>query len=327
MIPRPAYSGHYWYGVDYTSSNSTATSVSVPMTIPDDYPQNNFYYVLLSVWDSNASYDQIGFMNDNGVWTVAYTTTPYCAGPNNNIWNTVYNYTYNPSIDTTYNFSMSIHNGNVTFSVGNVWNVIVYTGGSTFQIGYTYTCDSLSWYDFTEYEEIYNVNNYAPPYPIILGNTLVDNTSDMNWAVFNKNAPSVITSSISMNSVVIYNEPFVINVYPGYALPEALSSQSSLTYDINVSEISYDSKVCVSYYSSTFSTVSFPKSCVTPSSSIDMIYSVSYHKDIKYYTIGIDVSDSSGNYTRAIIVINVVQNDASGCVFSTMLKQPTGCEL
>ena len=315
LMPGPLYSGHYWFGVQYSGSNGTATSISVPVSVPEDRPQNNFYYVLTSVWDSAGSYDQIGFANNHGSWVVAYSTSPYCAGTNHNTWNTVYNYTPFLSIGSTYIFNMSLAAGYVDFVVGN-WSATIYTGASTFYTNNTYTCDSKLWYGFTEYEEIYNSPSSAPPYQFVFGQTLVNNQTDMSWTRMSDNSPSWLTVVITSKTVSIDNEPFAITSLPSYfttasksrfAIP---SNNVSGEFWFNISEISSDS-VCVGTYSTNVN-ATFTPSCGTPNYTTRIDYSIPISQLSSSLYIGISVYDNNGNSTRAIVFYIPNNMDCSG---------------
>lgn len=296
MMPRPLYNGHYWFGVQYSGSSGTATSVAVSMSVPQDKPENNFYYVVLSVFDNNNSYDQLGYVNDYGNWKLVYSTTSSCA-------NTFY-YQYNttPTLQPglTYNFTMNISSGVVTFSIPGYWQQSVATGGTDFSIADTYTCNSSTYYDFTEYEEIYSVTYYAPPYQIIFGYTYIDNTLSMQWSKLSVNAPSWLVVSTTSSSVVITNEPFILKTSLDYIWTPAYGiAKDTYTGQITLTIVNSSStlNVCIKTYFTNIK-VSFSTTCGTPSYNTTMTYSLQY---LHSASIGIEVYDNSGNYTRVTL--------------------------
>ncbi len=71
-------------------TNHSAQTIGMTITIPYSTPRSDeFYYVLLSAWDSAGSYDQIGFSNNYGTWGLTYSWT---TGPANNL---TFHYTAN----------------------------------------------------------------------------------------------------------------------------------------------------------------------------------------------------------------------------------------
>ena len=134
--PAPSYYIHWFAGSVYPSSlaSQNASTISVNITIPHSEPRpEQYYYVLLSAFDSNGSYDQIGFCAYYGVWGLAYswTTTgsPYPGSVT---------YIFDPiamilSPGVAYMFSITTQVG-VTYFVAyqgsrTVWSLAVSTGG------------------------------------------------------------------------------------------------------------------------------------------------------------------------------------------------------
>ena len=77
---------HWWAGTVSLHTYRNAIYVSFQHTIPNKNPSTDeFIYVLISCYDTNGSYDQIGFVanNDSGRWEIVYswTTVNYVGGP------------------------------------------------------------------------------------------------------------------------------------------------------------------------------------------------------------------------------------------------------
>lgn len=71
---------HWWAGVVSKNFYPAAVYVSFQHETPDQDPADNeFIYVLISVFDNNGSYDQIGFAAQNKEWKIIYSWTTYNA--------------------------------------------------------------------------------------------------------------------------------------------------------------------------------------------------------------------------------------------------------
>jgi hypothetical protein len=80
FIPLSAVSPNepLWYAGSQCTWNTSrsAQTVGVTLTTPNSAPRSDeFYYVLLSVFDSAGSYDQIGFSNNHGSWGITNSWT------------------------------------------------------------------------------------------------------------------------------------------------------------------------------------------------------------------------------------------------------------
>jgi hypothetical protein len=167
--------GHYYAGSVYSGTTHLATWMIMKIYIPSATPDSSqFYYVLLSAWDTHASYDQIGFANANGVWglTYSYTTglTTGCTGTIS------YHYSANAKVLTKgqlYMFAMT------TVSGPGVWleeYKLSSTGAATLEWANHYPSGSpnpgltvqpfyCGYYDYTDYQETYGTTSSAYPSP------------------------------------------------------------------------------------------------------------------------------------------------------------------
>jgi hypothetical protein len=159
---------YHWYaGGDYNAStgateiNRTFGFLTVPRGPANDH---QFYYVLVSIWDSSGSYDQLGFSDDDGVWGLTESfTTGSCLDPT--YWFLPDAVTLSPD---RYVFEIDITGGLIHFLVGtnvlnlgSVWDDVE-SPGSFDQYLSTASeyCDS---YGYTLYEEVYSDNATNTP--------------------------------------------------------------------------------------------------------------------------------------------------------------------
>lgn len=164
--PGPDY--YHWYaGGVYTGTSGTATQVNSNVTVPGGAPptKNQFYYVILSIWDNTGSYDQIGFTNDNGIWGLAYS---YTTGLNGTTCSGTLSYHYKADAKTltagaTYDFFITIKSGTVYFTVyssgSEIFSLKTKNGATSFSVSETF----CGYYNYTVYEEAYMNTATAVP--------------------------------------------------------------------------------------------------------------------------------------------------------------------
>jgi len=318
--PRPApaqYSGHYYAGTYYTGSNFTSHQLSATIQIPLDVAgSQDFYYVILSLWDNASSYDQIGFANSGGVFGIAYSTTSTCAGY----------YYYSPDAypltpGLTYNFSMSISAGTVFFVVSYlngtpVWTLNQGTGGFYFVEAPFYSCFfsayniTITAYDYTDYEEVYNTANNVPPYDFFFGANLADDLPVGNFSVFETPPlPGPVTVPINGDNAVVANEPF--NVYLNQANStfalESPATSKSFTIDLGVADVNLSGAVELGTYSLPSGWgVSFSQSTGNPPFTYSALVTVPAYTGVNNYTVGFNATDSSGNPNEITVWFNIV---------------------
>jgi len=69
-------SSHVYLGAIYSGNTEYCKQVSASVSFsPGRNLQGNIYYVVLSVWDSNRSYDQLGISSLNGSFFSTYSYT------------------------------------------------------------------------------------------------------------------------------------------------------------------------------------------------------------------------------------------------------------
>ena len=148
--------GTHWYAgsvYPWELATQNASSVSMSIRVPSSLPRSDeFYYVLLSVFDSYGSYDQVGFTDCYGVWGLCYSWTTYAGG--------VFTYLYSPSamvlsLGATYTFNISTAGGITCFTANQgavqVWSLSASTGGNYLVVSASYA----GYYDYTDYEEVW----------------------------------------------------------------------------------------------------------------------------------------------------------------------------
>jgi len=320
----PSFSGHFYAGVWYTGSSTTATTLRVNLQIPDDTPQSgDFYYVILSVWDNAGSYDQVGFTNDYGTWGIAYSTTSYCAGT----------YYYSPdarslSPGLTYTFEMSIASGNVHFAVsasgGNtVWSYTATTGGTEFEVATDFSCNSQSWWDYTDYEEVYSTTGPVPPYDFFFDSNWADSFGSVGtWGIFYSSGTETPPSGVSVYingggssngcpsncPIEIANEPYYAYFTNGGDSTSAEVHASPIAYywNVSVAELSSDSPIYVTDYAapSGWNLVFSPSQGAPPFAS-ELSFSFPSSTSPGRYPIGIVAFDGSGTYSRISLNVHV----------------------
>ncbi|HTP53962.1 MAG TPA: hypothetical protein VML94_03230 [Thermoplasmata archaeon] len=232
----PPYDGHYYSGAVYAGSNRNSTELRVTERIPDDFSAThggNFYYVMLSVWDNAGSYDQLGFADAYGTWGLAYSTTSACGGT----------YYYSPAAielqrGAAYTFEMTIAAGHVHMTAvpaGGavpIWSLTADTGGSEFLLATTYSCGGVAYYDYTDYEEVYETPGPRVPYDLTFDNNSIMGGPASAWyEVAAGRAPVRIEAT----NVTILNEPYTLATVGGEHLQIVRPSGSPRTFEWNVS--------------------------------------------------------------------------------------------
>jgi hypothetical protein len=202
-----------WYAGSVSSwvSNRSARTIGMTIRIPYSTPRpDEFYYVLLSAFDSAGSYDQIGFSNDYGTWGLAYSWT---TGPVNNL---TFHYTSNAlalSLGATYTFNITTQSGISSFACykgsSQIWSSNASTGGD-FLVLSRYNPLFPS---YTDYEEIWNtsISGGSPAFDFLFSNNYwvsvygpINAVTD--WTTyFSKEAPEGVAVTISSSDVLVHN--------------------------------------------------------------------------------------------------------------------------
>jgi hypothetical protein len=190
--PDAAYQGHYWAGEQYAGDGFYGSSIQMTLTTPNDTPvAGDLYYVILSTWDNAGSYDQIGILEDQSEWYPTWTYSSYCDGTNPD---TMVDYSLTFSQNTQYTFLITDYsNGTVRFGFyfGSTtttqflaeWD---HTGGTQLFLADYYTCQDETWWDYTDYEEVYELTDQLEPnWNWFFDNNLADGGTIDQWLPLN----------------------------------------------------------------------------------------------------------------------------------------------
>jgi hypothetical protein len=236
-----SYAGHYWIGADYSGSSTTSTNIYTTITTPSSGPHvSEDYYELLSAWDDNGQYDQLGISSVyyTGSCPVGggCTTSPYWevlwsqenTGCGAFTWNSA---AYNLGQWTNYTFQMQLSGSNLVFNVYygiGTGGTLLFTHSrsdtaSHFVIAPSYTSCGTSYADFTNYEEVYQISNTMqfPQWDWQFDATYSGSTLITSWSNLNAGPPTNTWGYYeaypnAQGSVQIANEPFEIQFPTDY---------------------------------------------------------------------------------------------------------------
>jgi hypothetical protein len=238
-IPAPTVRSHWYAGGVISPDIATfqARTVSTQLTVPAaniSSETNQFYYVLMSVWDNTGSYDQIGMANAFGVWGFTYSFTDYCAQ----------NYYFNPDLfsltpGTTYTFTMSLSQGELSFFAyagqSYVGGLTVVTDASTFNVSTAYSCGGSAYYDFTDYEEVYYTQQKTPDFAMAFAGTMA-NARTPKMVSFTSGAPARVHVAASRGAVTVANVPFEL-LYAGTSQGLVILPHTTRSYAFDVATV------------------------------------------------------------------------------------------
>ena len=205
----PAVDTH-WYAGGVFSSTATARTIGVTIRVPDRAPvSDEFYYVLLSAWDSAGSYDQLGFSGNYGTWGLTYSWTS--GSPSN----PTYHYDPNAMALTpgaTYTFNITTDAGVTHFDAHQgstqVWTLDASTGGNNLVLAGSYA----GYYDYTDYEEVWvtHAAGGSPAFDFYFYDNYYVTTGGVRnaptWTVVeDSGAPSGVAVKLSGNTVLVDN--------------------------------------------------------------------------------------------------------------------------
>ncbi|HML02744.1 MAG TPA: NosD domain-containing protein [Candidatus Bathyarchaeia archaeon] len=259
--PAPSYYTHWFAGSIYPSSlaSQNASTISVSITVPSSEPRpEQYYYVILSAFDSNGSYDQIGFCAYYGVWGLSYSWTTGSPYPGSVV------YIYDPiamilSPGVTYTFSITTQAGVTYFAAyqgsRTVWSLAVSTGGDYLILSNYYSAGKRgrSPYDYTDYEEVYYTSTPggAPDFNFTFFNNIWTSTNgslyDTIWTPWYSpdpgfQVPSNVQVLINGNSVLVENPESTLAPKPSsgkvYIEPDGSINPSTAPIK-NVGNITY----------------------------------------------------------------------------------------
>jgi hypothetical protein len=199
---------HWWAGSIYPGSSHQASVITTTIQIPNNPnpSTDEFYYVLVSAWDSNSSYDQLGFTNDYGNWGLCYSWTS--GGSANPV------YHFNPdamnlTAGATYTFQMTTQSGSTEFvaekGTNQVWSLNATTGGNYLNVDTNYA----DYAGYTDYEEAYYLDGVAPAFNFDFSSnswTSSGVATPTAWSAFYSGSPSSVSTLINGDGVVVHNQ-------------------------------------------------------------------------------------------------------------------------
>ncbi len=209
--PKP--SAARWYLGAVTTQQTEAQEVGAEFYVPQGLPSvaDTYYPLILSAFDSNSSYDQIGILGQFGIWS-STTSTTYTATSGT----TYESFVWSQLRPGFYWFNMSISKGVVSFTVAYDNGSVVLsrtarTGGQYFVIAPTfYDASSRQWdAGYSVYEEVDNASQGVPAFNFYSrDNYFVSNGTKLeaNWSVYRAgNVPGATQVSLNASAVVIEN--------------------------------------------------------------------------------------------------------------------------
>jgi len=309
--PTPSYVGHYYAGSVYNATPFNSTQLSAKIHVPLDLPQGtDFYYVLLSVWDDASSYDQVGYANANGVWGFTYSSTDYCAS---NYYFSPDAYALTPGV--TYTFSMEIASGSVTFNGTDPTGSVVftyqqYTGGHHFVNAGFYDCNGTSYYDLTDYEEVYQTNNSVPPYVFYFSANTADGSTFAGWSGWESFPfPPGITVLVAGADTTIANTAFDLQVVSSPSSVLMVVNTSARTFNATVAAVGLVPNGSIGLWLYTLPNgwiASLSVGSGTPPFTTLVTFTVPGNSSIGNYSVGVAGGDPAGAWNQVTVFVEIV---------------------
>jgi hypothetical protein len=204
-LPKMQSTIYHWYaGGNYSGPISNASYVQSRIQVPNGTARpGQFYYALLSIWDSSGSNDQIGFADDYGVWGLTYSYTTglnplTCSGM------LVHHFdadALNLSPGVEYIFSISVSRGLLTFGVVNgstqIFDLNILNGAATLNVSPSF-CGYLGYSVFEE--PFLHGANATPSHDFVFINNFYYRDGlyyRPSWVPFYASAPPKVVVEIS----------------------------------------------------------------------------------------------------------------------------------
>lgn len=206
-----------WFaGAVYDGPTRYAQTLQMDVTLPEGFEEiEDCYYVLLSAWDSNSSYLQLGISSYAGSWGIVYSWTTTNAEGYMIYHFQAHTYTLEPS--TTYTFIITVSDGVAHFLVTHdssvIWNVNATTGGNYLILSTRYTnpYNNQEAIGFALYEEVIRG---APNFDFLLRNIIADGKPVTTWLPYLHDAPEDLHVSIRGSELLIQNPRFPLASVP-----------------------------------------------------------------------------------------------------------------
>jgi hypothetical protein len=274
--PDPNFPTHWYAGSIYPLSLATqnATSICASIDVPNSAPSSEeFYYVILSCFDSNGSYDQLGFCANNGAWELDYCWT---AG-DPSLDSSYHNHPNSATLSqgTTYTFNITVQNGFAYF-VAYQGSTLIFsedapTGGNYLILSNDYFEYGQFWVGYTDYEEVYdtttaggapgfnfyfhdqywvatNGSTYAPTWTIFTTANWPYAVSPFVAVVINGDSVLVMNLGVDITVNSVVPVPPHYSVFQVYHHGMRLNGQNiSMSYTVTVTRTDNDSSVPLLY--------------------------------------------------------------------------------
>ncbi|MEM0133699.1 MAG: hypothetical protein QXU18_00510 [Thermoplasmatales archaeon] len=213
---------HVYLGAVYYGPEKYTNAISAKVDFGKGANLNgSIYYVVLSIWDNNNSYDQIGISSLYGKFYCTYSYTEIVNGS--------IKYIFDPHwaqiVPGNHTLSLYVNNGDVIFKFDNN-TFTAFTGGNNFIMGTYEKIGNHSFSGLTIYEEMYGFNNSFPGISFNFSELQYGTTgyavgSITDWTPFSHNLTNF--------SSYVYMKSNIVNIYNSLPLTLKLSVQNLLT--------------------------------------------------------------------------------------------------
>lgn len=301
------YSNHFYAGSVWSPSdpNRTSKSVSVEIRTPEALgATNEFYYVLVSLWDNVGSYDQIGFTNDGGVWGFTVSSTTYCAGT----------YNYNPDVKNLdpgvlYTFVMTIAaHGYINFSVFHGTTLIdgleQYSGATQFNESYSYTCDSSTYLAYTDFEEGYYTDQLMPSFNFIFADNYHGTSPTTQFVPF-ENPLGGGHVTVAGTTTRLENEPFAEQVTGHPFTVKMGTGLYTRSFPLVLTEAFGTDSVNLTVKAPASFTITLGVTSGSPSFTTKLTITIPSTTASGTYNVRVTATDESGIYTYVTLQVTV----------------------
>jgi hypothetical protein len=219
---------HTYLGVIYSGTPKQTNFISAIVNFDKGSNLNrSIYYVVLSIWDSNESYDQIGISSLDGRFYATYSYTEMVNGSIKYIFDP----SWFPIGPGTHMISMNISSGKLTFTFDNK-SYQAYTGGYYFLVRENEPIGNRSFSGLTVYEEIYGFNKSLPGISfnfskINYGTIGYPTGSITDWVHFAHNLTAIYNSTVYIKDGIVN----ITNILP-HSLNAFIESIQSFSFTL-----------------------------------------------------------------------------------------------
>lgn len=320
-----------WFETHHTSVEVSIQTPSHPARTGD------FYYVLLSIWDSADSYDQIGFSSSDA-WGLTYSHTEPCPTRNED-----YHFD-SRALDLAegqrYTFRMTLGGGSLTFSAWSrgvrIWALQVPSTATFFKATDRQYCPTYEAYGYTNFEEIWTLTGPqpVPEWSFYFYDSKLDGApASSDWgSYYTGSTPSQVVAMVIGDDMVIANHYFTLRMVFGTSFN--MFQGMTFTRD-GFAELIRDPldcfiTSCVVDLSVTQQppgwTVTVSPTSGMPTYFFAITFTVPPNAALGVYVVELRATNSPrSQWTHVWIRITVNQGFGGGCVaLGTLIRTPTG---